>query len=50
VAGATTNFVYSGYYQEMARVHFGLRRLAVAADQPHEDLLEGLRDRLLDPA
>ncbi len=50
VAGATTNCVYSGYYQEMARVHFGLRRLAVAADQPHEDLLEGLRDRLLDPA
>ncbi|ATF19315.1 EcsC family protein [Phaeobacter gallaeciensis] len=49
VAGATTNFVYAGYYQEMARVHFGLRRLAVAADQPHEVLVARLQDRLLAP-
>ncbi|MFS4582334.1 EcsC family protein [Phaeobacter sp. C3_T13_0] len=49
IAGATTNFVYSGYYQEMARVHFGLRRLAVAADQPHEMLVARLQDRLLAP-
>ncbi|APG48087.1 EcsC family protein [Phaeobacter porticola] len=49
VAGATTNFVYAGYYQEMARVHFGLRRLAVAADQPHEVLVQRLQDRLLAP-
>ncbi|WP_293577238.1 EcsC family protein [Phaeobacter sp.] len=47
VAGASTNYVYAGYYQEMARVHFGLRRLAIAADQPHDVLLQGLQQRLL---
>lgn len=47
VAGATTNFVYAGYYQEMARVHFGLRRLAVAADQPHARLMrQRLREEM----
>ncbi|MGR3762100.1 EcsC family protein [Roseobacteraceae bacterium NS-SX3] len=47
VAGATTNYIYSGYYQEMAQVHFGLRRLAVDADLPHAELTARLRERLL---
>ncbi len=28
VAGATTNYVFTSYYQDMAHVHFGLRKLA----------------------
>lgn len=46
VAGATTNYVFSGYYQQMAQVHFGLRRLAIDADIPHEDLVQQLQVRL----
>ncbi|MGR3623299.1 EcsC family protein [Pseudophaeobacter sp.] len=45
-AGATTNYVYSGYYHEVARVHFGLRRLAVEADQSETELLERFVARL----
>lgn len=50
VAGAATNYAYTNYYQEMAHVHFGLRRLAIEADKPHDTLLVGLRDRLQKPA
>ncbi|AEI93292.1 EcsC family protein [Roseobacter litoralis] len=46
VAGAATNYAYTSYYQEMAHVHFGLRRLAIDADVPVEDLVERLRLRL----
>ncbi|MEL6241679.1 MAG: EcsC family protein [Pseudomonadota bacterium] len=46
VAGAATNYAYTQYYTEMAHVHFGLRRLAVDADIPHETLVSGLRTRL----
>lgn len=46
VAGAATNYAYTNYYQEMAHVHFGLRRLAVDADLPLEDLVDGLRRRV----
>ena len=46
VAGAATNYAYTSYYQEMAHVHFGLRRLAVDADTPLEDLVERLRQRV----
>jgi len=46
VAGATTNYVFSGYYQQMAQVHFGLRRLAIDADVPHQDLVQQLQVRL----
>ena len=31
VAGAATNYAYTSYYQEMAHVHFRLRRLAIEA-------------------
>jgi hypothetical protein len=46
VAGAATNYAYTSYYQEMAHVHFGLRRLAITADRDHAELVEGLRERI----
>ncbi|MEP4037792.1 MULTISPECIES: EcsC family protein [unclassified Pseudophaeobacter] len=45
-AGATVNYVYSGYYHEVALVHFGLRRLAIEADQPEAELLADFVTRL----
>ncbi len=45
-AGAATNYAYTSYYQEMAHVQFGLRRLAIRADLPFEELKERLRDQL----
>ena len=46
VAGAATNYAYTSYYQDMAHVHFRLRRLAIEADTRHEDLVEDLRERV----
>ena len=46
VAGAATNYAYTSYYTDMAHVHFGLRKLAINADQPREVLVARLRDRL----
>lgn len=46
VAGATTNLVYAKYYQQIASVHFGLRRLAIDADVPHPELVARLRQRM----
>lgn len=46
VAGAATNYAYTNYYQEMAHVHFGLRKLAIDADVPLELLAARLRERL----
>ncbi len=46
VAGATANFVYTSYYQEIAHVHFGLRRLAIDGDVPHEELVDRLAHRM----
>lgn len=46
VAGAATNYAYTSYYQEMAHVHFGLRRLAVDADVPVDTLVARLKDRI----
>lgn len=48
-AGAATNYVYTGYYQQMAHVHFGLRRLAIDADRDHADLIEAFRQRAAKP-
>jgi uncharacterized protein (DUF697 family) len=45
-AGATVNYVYSGYYHEVALVHFGLRRLAIEADQSEAELLADCVSRL----
>lgn len=46
VAGAGTNYLYTRYYQQMAQVHFGLRRLAIDADIPHAELVAGLAARM----
>ncbi|MEP2639586.1 EcsC family protein [Roseobacter sp.] len=46
VAGAATNYTYINYYQEMAHVHFGLRKLAIEADVPVGDLIEQMRHRV----
>jgi hypothetical protein len=46
LAGAATNYAYSSYYQKMAHVHFGLRRLAVDADMSHEEVLAAFRRAL----
>lgn len=46
VAGATTNYIYTGYYQQIAHVHFGLRRLAIDADIPHDALVDQLGRRM----
>jgi len=46
VAGAATNYAYTSYYQEMAHVHFGLRRLAVDADVPVDSLIVRLKERI----
>lgn len=46
VAGATANYVYTSYYQQIAHVHFGLRRLAINGDVPHRDLVQRLTNRM----
>lgn len=46
VAGATANYVYTSYYQEIAHVHFGLRRLAIDGDAAHEELVDQLAHRM----
>ncbi|SEO27109.1 EcsC protein family protein [Salinihabitans flavidus] len=45
-AGAATNYAFIGYYQQMAHVHFGLRRLAIEADEPHDQLLQRFRTKI----
>lgn len=47
VAGAATNYAYTSYYTDMAHVHFGVRRLAIAADLPQDQIIEQLRVRVL---
>lgn len=42
-AGAATNYAYTSYYQEMAHVHFGLRRLAIDSGTSEALLVEELR-------
>lgn len=49
VAGAATNFAYTSYYQEMAHVHFRLRKVAIEADVPHEDLVQRLQEKVAEP-
>jgi len=46
VAGAATNYAYTSYYEDVAHVHFGLRKLAIDADVPHDELLSRLNDRM----
>ena len=46
VAGAATNYAYTSYYQEIAHVHFGLRKLAIDGDVPQAELAQRLRDKV----
>lgn len=48
-AGAVTNYAYTSYYQQMAHVHFGLRRLAIEANREHTELVEDFRKRIAVP-
>lgn len=41
-AGAATNYAYTSYYQEMARVHFGVMKLARDSGQDREALIAAL--------
>lgn len=45
-AGAATNYAYTSYYQQMAQVHFGLKKLAQETGTPREQLVEELRQEL----
>ncbi len=47
LAGGGTNYIYTSYYQQIARVHFGLRRLAIDADIPQDELVQRLTRRVL---
>ena len=44
-AGAATNYAYTRYSQEMAQVHFGLRRLAIEADRDMADMVALFREK-----
>lgn len=46
VAGASINYTFARYYQEIARVHFGLLRMAEETGIPREALAEALRLRV----
>lgn len=48
-AGAATNFAYTSYYQDIAHVHFGLKRLALTHGVDRPVLVEDLRTRVLPP-
>lgn len=43
VAGASINYTFTRYYQEIARVHFGIMRLSREADIPRDALIEALQ-------
>ncbi|TRW97551.1 protein EcsC [Paracoccus sp. M683] len=43
VAGASINYTFARYYQELARVHFGILRLSRETGIPAEALTEALR-------
>ncbi|MEM7318417.1 MAG: EcsC family protein [Pseudomonadota bacterium] len=47
MAGAGTNYTYAKYYQKIAQVHFGLRRLAIDGDIPHDQLIARLSEKML---
>lgn len=47
VAGAATNYAFTTYYQEMARVQFGLSRLARETGEDREELTAALRSLIL---
>lgn len=49
VAGATVNYAFVTYYQEIAHVHFGLRKLAIDSGVAHDTLVAELKARMRPP-
>lgn len=49
MAGAATNYAFTSYYQDIAHVHFGMRRLAIEADISEQELVEMLREKIEKP-
>ncbi|KAJ56002.1 protein EcsC [Actibacterium mucosum KCTC 23349] len=49
VAGAGINAAYTRYYQEIAHVQFGLKKLAIDNDVPEEDLRAQLVEKMGKP-
>jgi len=47
LAGASINYSFTRYYQELARVHFGLLRLSQETGIPREALAEALELRMV---
>ncbi len=47
LAGATINYNFTRYYQELARVHFGLLRLSEETGLPREALVEAMELRMI---
>lgn len=47
-AGAATNYAFTSYYQEMAHVHFGLRRLAIESGSSEMELVDALKRAVQD--
>ena len=45
-AGAATNYVFTSYYQDVARVQFGLMRLGAQTGEDMDVLTADLRKRL----
>jgi uncharacterized protein (DUF697 family) len=45
-AGAATNYAFTSYYQEMAQVYFGLRRLARDTDADYATLVSEFREKV----
>jgi uncharacterized protein (DUF697 family) len=43
-AGAATNYAFTSYYQEMAHVAFGLRRLAQDSGTPYPALVSAFAE------
>lgn len=44
--GAATNYAFTSYYQDIAHVHFRLRKLAIDLHIPPEQLVAGMMTRL----
>lgn len=49
LAGAAVNHAFASYYQNLARVHFGIIRLAQETGLPPEALAEALQQRIMRP-
>ncbi|MDM7458991.1 MAG: EcsC family protein, partial [Paracoccus sp. (in: a-proteobacteria)] len=49
LAGAAINHAFASYYQNLARVHFGIIRLAEETGLPSEALAEALQQRIMRP-